>query len=260
MVLAASNALEDRTAVVYVSPLKALSSDIHRNLQAPLGEMAALAEAGGRPYPEIRTAIRTGDTPAWDREQMVRRPPHIVVTTPESLFILLTAERSRRMLSTAETVIVDEIHALIDDKRGSHLALSLARLDDLVVKSGGAKPQRIGLSATVKPIGEVARFLTGASSATPAIVDSGHRRELDVAVEVPQEELGVVATNEMWGEIYDRVSDLVRAHRTTIVFVQHPAPCRSVSPTSLRSASGRTRSWRITAASRGSFARRPRRR
>ena len=219
VVLAAGNALEDRTAVVYVSPLKALSSDIHRNLQAPLGEMAALAEAGGRAYPEIRTAIRTGDTPAWDREQMVRRPPHIVVTTPESLFILLTAERSRRMLSTAETVIVDEIHALIDDKRGSHLALSLARLDDLVVKSGGAKPQRIGLSATVKPIGEVARFLTGASSATPAIVDCGHRRELDVAVEVPQEELGVVATNEMWGEIYDRISDLVRAHRTTIVFV-----------------------------------------
>ena len=217
--LAAGGGLKDRTSVVYVSPLKALSSDIHRNLQAPLGEMAALAEAGGLAYPEIRTAIRTGDTPAWDREQMVRRPPHIVVTTPESLFILLTAERSRRMLSTAETVIVDEIHALIDDKRGSHLALSLARLDDLVVKSGGAKPQRIGLSATVKPIGEVARFLTGASSATPAIVDSGHRRELDVAVEVPQEELGVVATNEMWSEIYDRISDLVRAHRTTIVFV-----------------------------------------
>ena len=251
--LAARDALEDRTAVVYVSPLKALSTDIHRNLQAPLAEMAELAEAGGRPHPEIRTAIRTGDTPAWDREQMVRRPPHIVVTTPESLFILLTAERSRRMLSTAETVIVDEIHALIDDKRGSHLVLSLARLDDLVVKSGGAKPQRIGLSATVKPIGEVARFLTGTSSARPAtsgpgknddaereqaepplaassngsgdacppvtIVDSGHRRELDLAVEVPQDELGVVATNEMWGELYDRIADLVRAHRTTIVFV-----------------------------------------
>ena len=251
--LAASEALEDRTAVVYVSPLKALSSDIHRNLQEPLGELAELAAAGGQAYPEIRTAIRTGDTPSWDREQMVRRPPHIVVTTPESLFILLTAERSRRMLSTAETVIVDEIHALIDDKRGSHLALSLARLDDLVVKSGGAKPQRIGLSATVKPIDEVARFLTGVSAraaatlgpgaandtgredeepaaagspngsagewAPVAIVDSGHRRELDVAVEVPQDELGVVATNEMWGEIYDRIADLVRAHRTTIVFV-----------------------------------------
>ena len=256
--LAAHDALEDRTAAVYVSPLKALSTDIQRNLQAPLGEIAELATGRGQPYPQIRTAIRTGDTPAWDREQMVRRPPHIVVTTPESLFILLTAERSRRMLSTVETVIVDEIHALIDDKRGSHLALSLARLDDLVVKSGGGKPQRIGLSATVKPIGEVARFLTGASGAGQAtagagssngvhgavearavedpalaatssgageqwppvaVVDAGHRRQLDLSVEVPQDELGVVATNEMWTEIYDRIADLVRAHRTTIVFV-----------------------------------------
>ena len=262
----ARGALEDRTAVVYVSPLKALSNDIHRNLQAPLTGIAELADAAGQGYPRIRAAIRTGDTPAWDREQMVRRPPHVVVTTPESLFILLTAERSRRMLSTAETIIVDEIHALIDDKRGSHLALSLARLDDLVVKAGGAKPQRIGLSATVKPIGEVARFLTGASARAPAptgacttgaaavgaasdmegvlaagtpvgseagsapagsgdgwpsvsIVDSGHRREVDLAVEAPQEELGVVASNEMWGEIYDRIAELVHAHRTTIVFV-----------------------------------------
>ena len=255
----AGGELADRTSVVYVSPLKALSNDIHRNLQAPLDGIAKLAEVAGGPFPEIRTAIRTGDTPAWDREQMVRRPPHVVVTTPESLFILLTAERSRRMLSTAETIIVDEIHALIDDKRGSHLALSLARLDDLVAKAGGAKPQRIGLSATVKPIGEVARFLTGApmgaaatvpeacpvaggpaasvpvdaarsvgteppdargaAGPSAAIIDSGHRRELDLAVEVPQEELGVVATNEMWGEIYDRIAELVRAHRTTIVFV-----------------------------------------
>ena len=259
MARAAGGELADRTSVVYVSPLKALSNDIHRNLQAPLDGIAKLAGAAGAAFPEIRTAIRTGDTPAWDREQMVRRPPHVVVTTPESLFILLTAERSRRMLSTAETIIVDEIHALIDDKRGSHLALSLARLDDLVARAGGAKPQRIGLSATVKPIGEVARFLTGApagSTATApeasavaggpaasvpsdparsvetrppatgggswpavAIVDSGHRRELDLAVEVPQEELGVVATNEMWGETYDRIAELVRAHRTTIVFV-----------------------------------------
>ena len=142
--LAAGGGLEDRTAVVYVSPLKALSSDIHRNLQEPLGEMAELAVAAGQAHPEIRTAIRTGDTPTWDRERMVRRPPHIVVTTPESLFILLTAERSRRMLSTAETVIVDEIHALIDDKRGSHLALSLARLDDLVVKSAGRSRSESG--------------------------------------------------------------------------------------------------------------------
>ena len=229
--LAADSALEDRTAVVYVSPLKALSADVHRNLRTPLGELAELAAAGGRPVPEIRTAIRTGDTPAWDRERMVRRPPHVVVTTPESLFILLTAERSRRMLATAATVIVDEIHALIDDKRGSHLALSLARFDDLVVRSGGARPQRIGLSATVKPIAEVARFLTGARPAAgsgagsgevrppAAVVDAGHRRDLDLAVEVPRDELGAVATNEMWDEIYDRIADLVRAHRTTIVFV-----------------------------------------
>ena len=271
--LAAGGGLEDRTAVVYVSPLKALSTDIHRNLQEPLGEIAERAAAGGRPYPEIRTAIRTGDTPAWDREQMVRRPPHIVVTTPESLFILLTAERSRRMLSTAETVIVDEIHALIDDKRGSHLALSLARLDDLVVKSGGAKPQRIGLSATVKPIDEVARFLTGvsgraaatvgpgvaqdaqredeepAAAGSPnggasewppvAIVDSGHRRELDLAVEVPQDELGVVATNEMWGEIYERIAELVRGAPHHHRLRQHPGAFRSGSPISSRSGSAR---------------------
>ena len=223
--LSARDALEDRTAVVYVSPLKALSSDIQRNLEAPLGEIADLAAAGGGTVQEIRTAIRTGDTPTRDRERMVRRPPHIVVTTPESLFILLTAERSRRMLSTAETVIIDEIHALIDDKRGSHLALTLARLDHLVAEAGGSKPQRIGLSATVKPIEEVARFLTGACSTSEttwppvSIVDSGHRRELDLAVEVPQEELGVVATNGMWGEIYDRVAELALAHRTTIVFV-----------------------------------------
>ena len=230
---AAAGALEDRTTVVYVSPLKALSADVHRNLRTPLGEMAELAAAGGRPVPEIRTAVRTGDTPAWDRERMVRRPPHVVVTTPESLFILLTAERGRRMLATAATVIVDEIHALIDDKRGAHLALSLARLDDLAVRSGGARLQRIGLSATVKPIAEVARFLTGARPAAgpgdgsgsgkarppAAVVDAGHRRALDLAVETPRDELGAVASNEMWGEVHDRIADLVRAHRTTLVFV-----------------------------------------
>ena len=232
----AGDSLAERTSVVYVSPLKALSSDIQRNLEAPLGEIAELAAAGGRLVQQIRTAVRTGDTPTRDREQMVRHPPHILVTTPESLFILLTAERSRRMLSTTETVIVDEIHALIDDKRGSHLALTLARLDRLVAEAGGAKPQRIGLSATVKPIDEVARFLTGAPpedgpapTGAPraggpiwppvSVVDSGHRRALDLAVEVPQEELGVVATNGMWGEFYDRVAELALAHRTTIVFV-----------------------------------------
>ena len=230
----AGGSLEDHTSVVYVSPLKALSSDIQRNLEVPLGEIAERMAAGGEAAQEIRTAVRTGDTPTRDREQMVRRPPHILVTTPESLFILLTAERSRRMLSTTEAVIVDEIHALIDDKRGSHLALTLARLDRLVADAGGARPQRIGLSATVKPIGEVARFLTGGpavngSAVTPrdakpvwppvSVVDSGHRRALDLAVEVPQEELGAVATNGMWSEIYDRITELALAHRTTIVFV-----------------------------------------
>ena len=214
--------LPDRTSVVYVSPLKALSNDIHRNLQEPLAELGDLAETSGAARPEIRTAIRTGDTPPWDREQMVRRPPHILVTTPESLFILLTAERSRTMLSTATTVIVDEIHAVLDDKRGAHLALSLARLDRLVQEAGGARPQRIGLSATVKPIAEVARFLVGGTdgdAGAAEIVDSGHRRELDLAVEVPQEELGAVATTGMWGEIYDRIGELILSHRTTIVFV-----------------------------------------
>ena len=158
---ATHGALEERTEVVYVSPLKALSNDIQKNLEAPLAEIAALAAEQGLECPAIRTAVRTGDTRAWEREQMVRHPPHVLVTTPESLFILLTAVRGRRALRSTKTIIVDEIHAMVDDKRGSHLALTLARLDDLVVKAGGAKPQRIGLSATVNPIEEVVRFLTG---------------------------------------------------------------------------------------------------
>ena len=205
-------ALPEETAAVYVSPLKALSNDIRKNLEVPLGEIAALAAEKGILLPPIRTAVRTGDTPAWERQQMGKHPPHILVTTPESLFILLTAEGSRRMLRTTRTVIVDEIHAMADDKRGSHLALSLARLDALVE---GPKPQRIGLSATVRPIEEVARFLSDDAK----IVDIGHRRAMDIAVEVPKDELGAVATNEMWGEIYDRVADLIRANRTTLVFV-----------------------------------------
>ena len=228
-------ALTDRIEVVYVSPLKALSNDIHTNLEVPLREIIDLAAERGQTLPAIRAAVRTGDTPKWDREQMVRQPPHILVTTPESLFILLTAERSRRALRTTRTIIVDEIHALVEDKRGSHLALSLARLDDLVMKAGGAKPQRIGLSATVKPIDAVASFLTGVPRSPPAsplpvsIVNTGHRRELDMAVEVPQEELGVVATNEMWKEIYDRIAALVRAHRTTLVFVNTRRLCERVA-------------------------------
>ena len=221
----AAGTLDDATDVVYVSPLKALSTDIHRNLEIPLAEMADVAVRQGIPLPAIRTAVRTGDTSAWEREQMARRPPHLLVTTPESLFILLTAERGRQGLRRTRTVIVDEIHALADDKRGAHLSLTLARLDDLVAKAGGAQIQRIGLSATVNPITEVAGFLTGARRPAPSprrppvLIDSGHRRPLDLSVEVPQEELGAVATNEMWGEIYDRMAELIREHRTTLVFV-----------------------------------------
>ena len=216
---AAGDGLPDHVEVVYVSPLKALSTDIHRNLEAPLSGIAALAEEEGLDLEPVRTAVRTGDTPAGERAQMVRRPPHVLVTTPESLFILLTAERGRRALQRTRVVIVDEIHAMVDDKRGSHLALTLARLDHLVRQAGGPRPQRIGLSATVNPIEEVARYLRGDAPADPVIVNAGHRRELDLAVEVPEEELGMVATIEMWGEIYDRIAGLVSGHRTTLVFV-----------------------------------------
>ncbi len=234
---ARSGTLEDRTRAVYVSPLKALSNDIHKNLEKPLEEIYELAAAQGLDLPRVRTAVRTGDTPAWERQKMVAKPPHILVTTPESLFILLTAEKSRRMLAAARTVIVDEIHAVADDKRGSHLALSLERLERLTEQEGQERGsagrdgtgnghgglQRIGLSATVKPIDEVARFLTRRFS-EPAddrgrIIQIGRHREMDLAVEVPSDELGPVASNEMWAEIYDRIAALIEAHRTTLVFV-----------------------------------------
>ncbi len=169
--------------------------------------------------PAIRTAVRTGDTPTAERQRMIKHPPHILVTTPESLFILLTADRSRQALRSVKTVIVDEIHAMADDKRGAHLALSLARLDDLVEKAGGPRPQRIGLSATVRPIEIVARFLAPDEHARVDIINHGHRRAMDLAVEVPQDELGPVASNEMWQEIYDRITALIQEHRTTLVFV-----------------------------------------
>lgn len=225
--------LTDQVDVIYVSPLKALSNDVARNLDTPLAELAAMAAERGLPAPAIRTAVRTGDTPASERARTLRRPPHILVTTPESLYILLTAERSRAILARATTVIVDEIHAVVDDKRGAHLSLTLTRLDDLVAKSGGGRPQRIGLSATVRPIEDVARFLRGnlpKREAPPlAIVDSGHRRALDLAVEVPRDELGVVATNEMWDEIYDRLAALGQTHRTTLVFVNTRRLCERVA-------------------------------
>ncbi|HTW66183.1 MAG TPA: DEAD/DEAH box helicase [Bryobacteraceae bacterium] len=214
LVRAARNgALPNETEVVYVSPLKALSNDVHKNLEVPLAEISALAARQGIAFAPIRTAVRTGDTPASERQQMGKHRPHILVTTPESLYILLTAAKSREMLKTVRTVIVDEIHAVADDKRGSHLALSLARLDALVTT--GIKPQRIGLSATVQPIEQVAEFL----SPEAHIVNVGHRRAMELAVEVPRDELGPVGSNEMWAEIYDRVAELILTHRTTLVFV-----------------------------------------
>ncbi len=207
--------LPDQTEVVYVSPLKALSNDVHKNLDVPLAEISALAAQRGISLAPIRTALRTGDTPQWERQQMIRERPHILVTTPESLYILMTAAKPREMLARVRTLIVDEIHAVADDKRGTHLALTLARLDLLVEQSGGPKPQRIGLSATVKPVEEVARFL----SEHARVVNVGHRRAMDIAVEVPRDELGPVASNEMWGEIYDRTAELIRQNRTTLVFV-----------------------------------------
>jgi ATP-dependent Lhr-like helicase len=211
---ALNGSLRDCTEVLYVSPLKALGNDIQKNLDGPLGEILALAAERGMLMPEIRTAVRTGDTLMKERRDMLKRPPHILVTTPESLYILLTANSSRAILSHVDTVIVDEIHAVADDKRGAHLTLSLERLDLLA-----NRPTRIGLSATQKPIEEIAHFLTGAGRPAPAVVNIGHRRKLDLAVEVPASELGPIATNEMWGEIYDRIAELAMQHRSTLVFV-----------------------------------------
>ncbi|MBC8032250.1 MAG: DEAD/DEAH box helicase [Pyrinomonadaceae bacterium] len=248
--------LDDTTQVVYVSPLKALSNDIQRNLQIPLAGIQHELRALGLPEVNIRTFVRTGDTPAADRTAMTKRPPHIVVTTPESLFILLTSEGGRRMLETTRTLIVDEIHAVVSDKRGSHLALSIERLEQLIQQHSAAeagnqnatpvsdgllfpiteirnpasdvrhsKLVRIGLSATQRPIEEVARFLVGNANidqeATPdcVIVNSGHTRRLDVAIELPESPLQAVMSGEVWDEIYDRLAQLIRQHKTTLVFV-----------------------------------------
>jgi ATP-dependent helicase Lhr and Lhr-like helicase len=212
---ALSGDLLNETEILYVSPLKALGNDIQKNLEGPLGEILQLAGERGMLVPEIRTAVRTGDTLAHERRAMLARPPHILVTTPESLYILLTAAKSREVLKTVGTVIVDEIHAVADDKRGAHLALSLERLEHLT----GKPLARIGLSATQKPIEIVAEFLTGGERPVPVVVNVGHRREMDLAVEVPGSELGPIASNEMWGEIYDRIAALAQQHRSTLIFV-----------------------------------------
>jgi len=240
--------------IVYVSPLKALSSDIQRNLEAPLSEIREVARAMGIEPPEIKTALRTGDTTQSQRAAILRDVPHILITTPESLYLMLTAERSRRLLGGVRTVIVDELHALMRDKRGCHLMLTLARLDALCAEVGSHRPVRVGLSATVHPIALAARYLIGAGAGESrderrdgnedgrwttedgpgsfhppssilhhpvacTIVDVGHRRDLDLAVEVPPEELQAVASAEQWRDIYDRIASLIAEHRTTLVFV-----------------------------------------
>src|SRR5216683_2992331 len=207
--------LHDRTEVLYVSPLKALGNDIQKNLEIPLGEILQMAGERGLLMPQIRTAVRTGDTLMHERRAMLKCPPHILVTTPESLYILLTAEKSRAILRDVETVIVDEIHAVADDKRGAHLTLSLERLEALTHRP----PVRIGLSATQKPIEDVAHFLTGNGRPDPVIVNIGHKRTLDLAVEIPATLLGPIASNEMWEEIYSRIVELSEQHRSTLVFV-----------------------------------------
>jgi ATP-dependent Lhr-like helicase len=210
--------LPDETQVVYVSPLKALSNDIQRNLEAPLAGIREALRTQGLPDVDIRAFVRTGDTPTAERDRARRRPPHIVVTTPESLYILLGSESGRKMLATTRTVIVDEIHALAPNKRGAHLALSLERLHDLC----GGRLQRIGLSATQKPIETIARFLAGAAcDGAPdcEIIDTGHIRTRDLSLEVPSAPLEAVMSADVWREVYERLTELVEAHRTTLVFV-----------------------------------------
>ena len=206
--------LSDETRVVYVSPLKALSNDIQRNLDAPLAGIREELAALKLPDVAIRSVVRTGDTSQAERAGMRRRPPHIVVTTPESLYILLGSQSGRDMLDTCRTVIVDEIHAIAGNKRGAHLALSLERLQALT----GPRLTRVGLSATQNPIEEVARFLIGGSGAC-TIIDSGHARRRDLALELPPAPLEAVMSGEVWTQVYDRLAELIREHRTTLVFV-----------------------------------------
>ncbi|SEM58331.1 ATP dependent helicase, Lhr family [Stigmatella aurantiaca] len=207
--------LLDATQVLYVSPLKALGNDVQKNLLQPLEELLARARAEGYRPQELRVQVRTGDTSASERARMLRRPPHILITTPESIYLYLTADRARSTLRSVHTVIVDEIHALARDKRGSHFALSMERLKALTL----VRPQLIGLSATQKPLDQIARFLTGATLEECRRVEVGHQRPWELTVEIPDEELGSIATHEMWGQIYDRLVQLTTEHRTTLIFV-----------------------------------------
>ncbi|MCA1650116.1 MAG: DEAD/DEAH box helicase [Acidobacteria bacterium] len=208
-------ALPDEVRVLYISPLKALSADIHKNLAEPRRGIRQMAEAAGLAEPRITAAVRTGDTTQHERAAMLRTPPHILVTTPESLYLLLTSERSRPMLRTVRTVIVDEIHAVIGGRRGAHLALSLERLQEVAERS----VLRLGLSATQKPIEDVARFLVGTDASDCAIVNEGDRRAMDLGIEMPCSARDAVMSHEVWEEYYDRLTRLIEAHRTTLIFV-----------------------------------------
>ena len=213
--------LDDAVSILYISPLRALGNDIHRNLETPLAEIRSVAASLGEELPKIRVAVRSGDTPSSKRQALTRKPPHILITTPESLYLLLSAERSRGTLRNVRTVIVDEIHALAGNRRGTHLALSLARLDHVAEK----RPVRIGLSATQKPIEGIAQFLVGSDqrkedgSPDCALVDLGHQRDLDIAIEVPPSELDAIISHPQWDEIYERLAELIRTHHTTLIFV-----------------------------------------
>lgn len=210
-----SEQLHDETEVLYISPLKALSNDIEKNLAGPLEGILALARERNSGIKDIRVAVRTGDTLSRERQRILKRPPHILVTTPESFYIMLTAEKSRAILRNIKTVIVDEIHAMANDKRGAHLALSLERLEVLTY----SRPVRIGLSATQKPMQLVAKFLAGSHRPLPTIVDIGYARQLDLSIKVPQQELSSITSNEMWDEIYDKIVELALLNRSTLVFV-----------------------------------------
>src|SRR6058998_1062609 len=219
--LALDRQLEDRVYVVYVSPLRALNNDVEKNLRAPLAGIRTAAAAEGLTLPEVRVAVRTGDTLAAQRQAMTRRPPHVLITTPESLYILLTSERFRPALAHARFLIVDEIHALMGSKRGAHLALSLERLQALAgARGAGSRPQRIGCSATVSPIESALAFLTGATGADAVTVDAGFTRDLDIQVTAPVDDFLTAPSDTIWEAALQQIAELVQAHRTTLVFAQ----------------------------------------
>src|SRR5216683_4668239 len=219
--LALDRQLEDRVYVVYVSPLRALNNDIEKNLRAPLAGIRAAATADGYALPEVRVAVRTGDTLAAARQAMTRRPPHVLITTPESLYILLTSEGFRPALAWARFVIVDEVHALMGSKRGSHLALSLERLQALVEsREGGTRPQRIGCSATVSPVEDALAFLTGSTAHDPVAIDAGFSRDLDVEVVTPVDDFLTATSDTIYDAAQQQIAELVDTHNTTLVFAQ----------------------------------------